>query len=61
MTPPKKLKTYPKIHAITYSIIFIWAMYITIKGAPHFWIFAIIIGLILVYWIYKALKEWKKK
>jgi len=61
MTPKRKLRTYPKIHAITYALIFTWVMYMTIKGTPHFWIFAIIIGLVLAYWIYKVFRERKRK
>jgi len=49
------LKRYPKIHALIYLVIFIWILYMTIRGEPYFWIFAILFGLILLYWIWKAL------
>ncbi len=61
MNPSKKLKNYYKINAIIHLLIFIWVLYMTIKGESYFWIFAIIFGLFLVYWIWKVVKKGREE
>jgi len=57
----KKTKHYYKINVLIYSLVFLWFIYETIKGTEYFWIFSILMGLVVVYWVWKWWKEWKRK
>ena len=54
----KKSKYYYKINTIIYSLFFIWVFYLSFTGPSYYWILTVLMGLVVVYWVWK---EWKGK
>jgi len=56
----KKPKYYYRIIASIYILIFLWILYSAFNGLANGLFFVVLMALVSVYWIWKALKEWKE-